>query len=109
MARFVWHKGDWREVVWTLPAPRVAIISDTMQPARHMVTGEVLDSKSQFRSRTKDAGCVELGNDAPASPRPVQLDGPAVRESIAQSIRELEAGRPAPRAETIDGTTRVYE
>lgn len=109
MTRYVWHDGDWREVARSLPAPRIAIISDSMQPARHMVTGEILDSKSQFRSRTRDAGCVELGNDAPAAPRPIQLDGPAVRESIAQSIRELEAGRPAPHAETVDGTTRIYE
>ena len=106
--RYIWHPEGWLEVPWTLPAPRVALISDTMQAARHQVTGEVLDSKSRFRQATRDAGCVELGNDVPVGPRPmIKVDG--VRNDIMTAIRDLRDGMAPPRAETIADAPRVYE
>lgn len=41
----------------------VHYISDHMDPTVHMATGEVIDSKSKFRQRTREAGCVEVGNE----------------------------------------------
>lgn len=40
-----------------------SVIGDEMSPTLHPVTGEVIESKSKFRRRTKDVGCVEVGND----------------------------------------------
>ena len=52
----------------------VYVISDTMQPLKHMGTGRMLDSKSQFRADTRASGCVEVGTDPAAMrerPKPV--------------------------------------
>ena len=42
---------------------RVGTISDHMDPTRHMANGKTYDSKSQFRRATKEAGCIEVGNE----------------------------------------------
>ncbi len=39
------------------------VISDTMEPTRHMASGKYHTSKHKFRQDTKDAGCVELGSE----------------------------------------------
>lgn len=49
--------------------PRVYVIGDVMDPARHMGTGRMHDSKAKFRADTRATGCVEAGND-PALRRP---------------------------------------
>lgn len=36
---------------------------DTMDPTWHPVTGELVDSKARFRRLTKEAGCIEFGNE----------------------------------------------
>lgn len=66
---------------------RVHVISDVMDACKHMATGEVLDSKSEFRKRTRAAGCVEVGND-PAStrerrPEPSTVGADDVRRAIS--------------------------
>jgi hypothetical protein len=38
------------------------IITDEMDPLWHPATGEMIDSKSKFRERTKASGCVEIGD-----------------------------------------------
>lgn len=70
-----------------------AVISDTMAPIKHMGTGRVLDSKSTFRQDTKTSGCIEIGNEAPKSRVPIQLDRRDRREAIKRSIYELRNGR----------------
>jgi hypothetical protein len=69
---------------------RVHITSDTMEPLRHMVTGEILDSKSAFRARTRAAGCEEVGNERAASrARPTDLT--PVELDIKRAIAELKS------------------
>ena len=48
---------------------RVYVIGDVMEPAKHMATGRIHDSKAKFRADTRATGCVEAGND-PAIRRP---------------------------------------
>lgn len=62
------------------------VISDTMEPTLHPVTGEMLDSKHKFRQRTRSAGCDEVGNDrfperVPDRVRPV---GPDIKLAIEE-------------------------
>lgn len=71
------------------------VISDTMDPTRHMADGKMYTSKSAFRRATKAAGCVEVGNEMSTvtKPRkPVPLDRRARREAIRQSIYDLKNG-----------------
>lgn len=82
-SRFVAPKGT--------PA-RHYVIGDEMPPTRHMATGEMFTSKAKFRQRTRDVGCVEVGNDRQAMPRErkaIPLDRGARREAIRRSIHEL--------------------
>ena len=67
----------------------VSVISDTMQPLRHMATGKVIDSKSQFRNETKAAGCVELGNEAIKPRTPIKLDRRQRVDDIRRAIYQL--------------------
>lgn len=68
------------------------VISDTMDPLRHMGTGKMIDSKSRFRADTKASGCIETG-DQPLRPRkPIILDKGQRREAIARAIYDLRNG-----------------
>ena len=67
----------------------VSVISDTMQPLRHMATGKVIDSKSQFRNETKASGCVELGNEAIKPRTPIKLDRRQRVDDIRRAIYQL--------------------
>jgi len=110
MAHFVWFQGAW----W--PAERAhrpsvfpAIHSDHMAPLRHQATGEVMDSKSQFRRATRDAGCVELGNDVDTSPRQYEPDT-GLKAGIAEAWQMVEQGyRPEPGPAADDLPLRIYE
>lgn len=106
--KYVWWNDQWVSVVAEPPKPRLAIISDSMNPLRHPVSGVILDSKSQFRAMTRDAGCVELGNDAPVVTSRVGIDRKQLRSDINQAISELEAGRPAPVSQSEAGYVRKY-
>lgn len=65
------------------------VISDIIDPIKHMGTGRIIDSKSKFRQDTRASGCVELGNET-IKPRPhVKLDSGQRREAIRKSIYEL--------------------
>ncbi len=69
------------------PAP--SVISDTMQPLKHMATGRILDSKSQFRADTRASGTIEVGTDPAAlraAPRP---EPKGVRDDVQRAIAEL--------------------
>ena len=37
--------------------------SDEMVPTKHMADGKMYTSKSRFRRATKEAGCIEVGNE----------------------------------------------
>ena len=70
----------------------VMVISDTMEPAKHMGTGRVLDSKSRFRADTKASGCVEIGNE-PIRPRSkIMLDRSQRRDDIRRAVYNLRNG-----------------
>lgn len=69
------------------------VISDTMEPTKHMASGRVLDSKAKFRSETKAAGCVELGNEPIKARAPIKLDGGQRREAIRKAIYDLKNRR----------------
>jgi hypothetical protein len=75
--------------------PHFSVISDTMEPLRHMATGKMHTSKASFRADTKAAGCIELGTDSSLTkPRQrVPLDRGQRRDAIKRSIYELRNGR----------------
>jgi len=65
MRRIYHWDREQRQFVEHRPAPRVQthyIQTDTMAPARHPATGEMMDSKSAFRRETKARGLTEVGN-----------------------------------------------
>jgi hypothetical protein len=73
--------------------PHFYVISDTMNPTRHMASGRVFDSKRAFREETRAHGCIEVGNE-PLKPRtPIRLDKGQRRDHIRQAIYELRNGR----------------
>ena len=65
------------------------IISDTMQPLRHMGTGKIIDSKAKFRADTKASGCIETGNEIPKPRLPIRLDKRQRREDIQRAVDDL--------------------
>lgn len=69
-----------------------AVISDTMDPIKHMGTGRMIDSKSRFRQDTKASGCIELGNETIKPRKLIQLDRRERREAIQRSIYNLKNG-----------------
>lgn len=106
--KYLWHDGAWWPAVRT-PRPPVApaIIRDGMDALVHPATGETFDSKSAFRAATRDAGCVELGNDVTAA-LPAYQRTPGLRDDIHAALKMLNEGyRPEP-GEALDGETRIY-
>lgn len=69
------------------------VISDTMQPLKHMGTGEMLDSKAKFRQATRASGCVEIGTEIIKPRAPIKLDRGQRREAIRRTIYEMRNGR----------------
>lgn len=68
------------------------VISDTMDPTRHMATGRIHTSKAEFRKDTRRSGCVEVGNDVKPflNPRkPVELSKKQRVEHIKHAIEVL--------------------
>jgi hypothetical protein len=78
------------------PGPRSApyVISDEIPALRHMANNKYYTSKAKFREATKDAGCVEVGNDSSLyRPRkPVPLSRDKRRDDIRRTIYELRNG-----------------
>lgn len=77
-----------------VPTTAPGIISDTMDPTRHMATGRYFTSKAAFRAETKAAGCVEVGNDPSIyKPRkPIPMSREQRREDIRRVIYNLRNG-----------------
>lgn len=99
--RFIWHNGDWVDVTGFRPPPRKTpyIIRDGMDALLNHVNGKMYDSKSEFRRATKEAGCEEVGNDAPAEWRPPPQ--PDAAADVAQAIEMLNQGYQPPPLETV--------
>lgn len=74
--------------------PRVYVIGDVMDPAKHPGSGKVYDSKARFRADTRAMGFVEAGND-PAIRRDVGINGRVkvsqadVAQDVKRAIEEL--------------------
>jgi hypothetical protein len=108
MTRYIWHNDQWvpRSAFARRPNVGPYIITDTMQPALHPVTGQTFDSKSAFRAVTKEHGLVELGNDAPLSlAAPEQ---PSVKQDVIEAYQMVEQGYTPPPLETAEPGTRIY-
>jgi hypothetical protein len=71
------------------------VISDTMDPTRHMATGKMHTSKSEFRKDTKAAGCIEYGSDQSLyKPRKrIPLSREKRVDDIRKTIYDLRNGR----------------
>ena len=70
------------------------VIRDEMSPLRNMADGKMYTSKSLFRQATRDAGCVEIGNENVIQQRKqVPLDRRQRREDIRRAIHDLRDGR----------------
>jgi hypothetical protein len=72
------------------------VVSDTMEPTRHMCDGRTYDSKARFREVTRAHGCVEVGNETSTllKPRkPIELDRGQRRDDIRRAMHELRNGR----------------
>lgn len=72
------------------------VISDEMDPTRHMADCKFYTSKAKFRQATRAAGCQEVGNEEVAllKPRnPVVLDRGRRRDDIRRAIYEIRNGR----------------
>ena len=74
--------------------PRVYVISDTMDPLKHMGTGQIIDSKAKFRQATRASNCIEMGTEKfREGPKPqIRLDKRQRREDIKRSIYQLRNG-----------------
>ncbi len=62
------------------------VISDCMEPTRHMADGKYYSSKSKFREVTRAHGCIEVGNETATLLKPrktVELS----RENRAKDIK----------------------
>lgn len=91
-----WHDLDEPWPVACAPRTKsgtVYVISDTMDPLRHMGTGEIIDSKAKFRSATRASGCVEIGNEPIKERKPIAIDRGKRRDDIRRAIYELRNGR----------------
>lgn len=69
-----------------------------------MADGQIYDSKSAYRAELKARGYREVGNDAPAAPRPYTPEN--VERDIADSIQMIEADHPEASTSTGPRNTR---
>lgn len=102
MTTYVLRNGKFVEKAsadW-VDAPQV--ITDEIAATRHMADGKYYTSKRRFRQATKDAGCVEIGTEAPLTkPRkPVELDRRQRREDIKRAMVQVRDGM-APRIDQL--------
>jgi len=70
-------------------------ISDSMDPTRHMINGRYYESKSKFRQITKDAGCIEVGNETETMLKPKKQIISTKQErvdSIKKAIEDVKKG-----------------
>lgn len=107
--KYIRYNGEWvPETAFVRRAPVFpSIIRDHMDVLVHPATGQKMDSKSAFRRVTKERGYVELGNDAPTTPKPYEPD-PTLINDVAQAYQMVEQGYHPPPPEKVanlDGIT----
>lgn len=101
--RYVWREGlgciDARQAPPRAPPPRSSlpcphVLRDGLDDLWHPVTGKHFDSKAAFRKATRDAGCIEAGDDASLhTPRPMTDEGlGGVEQDIKDAYERLSAG-----------------
>ena len=101
MPVYVIRDGQLVEKTAQMEADAPNVIRDEMDSLRHMADGKHYTSKAKFRQATRDAGCVEIGNEAVIKPKqPVTLDRRQRREDIRRAIHDVRDGR-APRIEQL--------
>jgi hypothetical protein len=68
MPTYVIRNGKLVEKTAEMAAEAPSVIRDEMEPLRNMADGRRYTSKAKFRQATRDAGCVEIGNENPVNP-----------------------------------------
>jgi len=92
--KWTWGKQDTTPIARSdLPCPM--IIRDGLPDLKHMANGKIYDSKRAFSQATKDAGCVEIGNEMPK-----QTDNsvpPVTKAEVAEAYKKVRDGyKPSP-------------
>ncbi len=93
MARYVIRDGEL--ILKHLAPPKYQqeraphVISDVMEPTKHMGTGEVIDSKARYRQATRATGCVEVGTDPAVSRAQPMPEPTGIVEDVKRAIAEL--------------------
>ena len=64
------------------------VISDEMAETRHMADNKRYTSKAKFRRATREAGCVEVGNELATLTRPRAHGTMPTREQRRAQIRD---------------------
>ena len=72
----------------TVSGAAPSVIRDEMDATRHMATGEYMTSKAKFRRATREAGCVEVGNEVAVLTRPRGHGSMPTREQRRAQIRD---------------------
>ena len=99
MQRMCKSCGNWHDLDLPWPCAREVksaapyVISDTMIPAKHHGTGQVIDSKAKFRQATRASGCIEIGNEIIKPRAPVKLNSGQRRDDIRKAIYHLKNGQ----------------
>jgi hypothetical protein len=95
MTTYVYRNGRLVDKSQAYDEPKLwktGIISDIMEPTKHMASGRVIDSKARFRAETKATGCIEIG-DQPIRPRiPVRLDKSQRKEAVRKAFYMVRNG-----------------
>ena len=89
---FVYRDGQIVPKSSAPPKRGVFVISDVMDPAKHMGTGVLTDSKSHFRAMTKAIGAIEVGTD-PAASRPLPKHEPSMTDIVNDVRRSISENR----------------
>jgi hypothetical protein len=102
MPVYVMRDGMLTEKTAQMEAEAPSVIRDEIEPLINHADGKRYTSKARFRQATRDAGCVEIGNEAPVVRQRQRLepDRRQRREDIRRAIHDLRDGR-APRIDQI--------
>lgn len=95
MTTYVYRNGkviDKRKAKYRDVGGAAYVISDEMDSTRHMANGKRYTSKAKFRQATRDAGCIEVGNETTTMLKPrkgTMPTRPERREAIRKQLRYL--------------------
>lgn len=103
MTTYVYRDGKVVEKTYENSNDAPYVISDEMASLVNHADGKHYTSKAKFRQATRDAGCVEIGNEALVTRRrPITLDRRQRREDIKRAIHDLRDGRAPSIRQIID-------